>query len=158
MLARTPMPTAKEIAERVAKSAKHLEIEAQLAALRAEHDGRRAKMLQLIQSTSRESHGTEINRLNAEVAEIAVKMGLARAELEPLRQEHGFAIAKALQPMRQEAAMELVEVLAQARALREVIDETQVVIERAGGSATRMPPIALNDIERAVKKIAGIKV
>ena len=42
------------------------------------------------------------------------------------------------------------------RSARDLIDETQVLIERAGGDAPRMPPLALNDIERAARRIAGI--
>lgn len=148
-------PSPRDVAASVAKTAQHRQLEEQLAAINARHADRRKHQLALIHQ-DRERHGAEINALERELSTITAEMAPLRAQLADAKVAHGAAIAKALGPMRATAAAEIVDLVAKLRVVRNLIDETQVEIERAGGSATRMPPIGLNDIERRARKIAGI--
>jgi hypothetical protein len=154
MLAKTQKPTPAEIAAGVAKSTKHIEVEQQLAALRAHYEERRAHQLRLIHA-DRHNHGGEINSLQAELDRLNGEMGPIRAELAECREVHGAAIAKKLAPLRRELASQLVDLAVEMRAVRGVFDESQVAIERAGGTAPRMPPVGLAEIERLARRLAG---
>ena len=148
--------TARDLADVVRKSAKHLAAEQQLDALRSEHDQLQERQRELI-AGNRDRAAAEINAISEKMNEIERAMRPLRVEIAECREVHGAAVARALRNLRSDAARRIVELLADMRSARDIIDETQVLIERAGGSAPRMPPLALNDIEQAARRIAGIR-
>jgi len=147
----------RDVADAIGKTAQHLSVEEQLRTLMGEHAQLRARQLALIHDEKRENFGTEINRLASEMDALNSRMNPLRGELQTLRAAHGAEIAQALEPLRREAAQSILDLLVGLRRARDVIDRSQGLIESAGGSVPRMPPIGLAQIELHARKILGVK-
>jgi hypothetical protein len=147
------MHSPEAVATAVAKSRHHLDVEAQLAALRREADGRRNTMRELI-AGDRERNGAAITALERDVDKLNGAMRPLRSAIVTLRAEHGARIAAALAPMRRELAGQLLDVLAEDKVLRETLNRTELLIERAGGSVHRVPPPSVTAVEQC-RRIVG---
>ena len=99
MLARTPMlPDPDAIAAGVAKTARHIEIERELATLRQAAEKHRERQRGL------DRDGKIITAIQRDVEQLGDQMRPLRRELADLREKHGERIAAALAPARRQLA------------------------------------------------------
>lgn len=148
------MPSIAEIADRVARSDRHVEVERLVAELRARREATRAKINRLIAGRRDAVVDREILTLGADADQLDAELRVLRAELRDLRAEHGARVAAALATIRQDIASRIVDALAEASRLQRDLAETEVAIEAAGGHATRMPPLGVQ-MEGIARAIAG---
>jgi hypothetical protein len=142
----------REIADGVPTSRALDAAEHELAAARQKRDTLRLEMQSL------RSAGASDREITAHCAsEIALDHGIAelRQRLAPLRRARGEAVAAALAPLRREAAAQILEALDDLRPLFDLLGSTAAEIDRAGGSAERVPPASsLDSLAARVTRIA----
>ena len=155
MLARPEAPTAASIAASVQKSKALVEAEAALERCRAAVAAHGEELTALIARNTNNRLDEKIAAHCAESAPFTEAVRAARAVCMPLRAAHGEAVAKALDPYRADAATRLLYALEAAREALHAIDETQVLIERAGGERPRLAMPYLDQLEHAARRLGG---
>lgn len=158
MLAKVPMSIS-EIVSDVKQPASLVRLERELAAARAEREAIQAQIHALIKANDFCARDKELAALVNEQSKAEAKVKAAHAAVRPERDSYGAAVARALAPLRGEAAGRILALLSEIRDAARTLEQSMIEIEMRGGRCIRVPPLPeiLAGAEIAAHTIAGEK-
>jgi hypothetical protein len=128
-----PAPSAAAIAASVSKTAKHRELDAQIAKLTGEREQTLNEVRALIATNSRESNDKEIRRTAKKQEGIEERLNALLREVRAHRDIHSKAVVEALRPQGVEAAKAMIEGLHTFVTAAQKFNSCQDEVFRAGG-------------------------